>query len=45
MRVCHYQFKRYCMKDINEYVIGDEEFDLICKYIKIKYESKMSQRD
>ena len=33
------------MKDINEYVIGDEEFDLICKYIKIRYESKMSQRD
>ena len=33
------------MKDINEFVIGDEEFDLICKYIKIRYESKMSQRD
>ncbi len=33
------------MKDINEYVIRDEEFDLICKYIKIRYESKMSQRD
>ena len=33
------------MKDINEYVIGDEEFDLICKYIKIRNESKMSQRD
>ena len=33
------------MKDINEYVIGDEEFDLICKYIKIRYESKISQRD
>ena len=33
------------MKDINEYVIGDEEFDLVCKYIKIRYESKMSQRD
>ena len=33
------------MKDINEYVIGDEEFDLICEYIKIKYESKLSQRD
>ena len=33
------------MKDINEYVIGDEEFDLICEYIKIRYESKMSQRD
>ena len=33
------------MKDINEYVISDDEFDLICKYIKIRYESKMSQRD
>lgn len=33
------------MKDINEYTIGDEEFDLICKYIKIRYESKMSQMD
>ena len=33
------------MKDINEYVKGDEEFDLICEYIKIRYESKMSQRD
>lgn len=33
------------MKDINEYVIRDEEFDLICKYIKIRYESKISQRD
>jgi transcriptional regulator with XRE-family HTH domain len=33
------------MKDINEYVITDEEFDLICEYIKIRYESKMSQRD
>ena len=33
------------MKDINEYVIRDEEFDLICKYIKIRYESKISQRE
>ena len=33
------------MNDINEYVIGDEEFDLICEYIKIRYESKMGQRD
>ena len=33
------------MKDINEYVIGDNEIDLICKYIKIRYESKISQRD
>ena len=33
------------MKNINEFAIGDEEFDLICKYIKIRYESKLSQRD
>ena len=33
------------MNDINEYVIRDEEFNLICKYIKIRYESKISQRD
>ena len=33
------------MKDINEYVIGDNEFDLICKYIKIRYESNISQRE
>ena len=33
------------MKNMIKYVIGDEEFDLICKYIKIRYESKMSQRD
>ena len=32
------------MKKMNEYVIDDEEFDLVCKYIKIRYESKMSQR-
>ena len=33
------------MKNINKEVINNEEFDLICKYIKIRYESKMSQRD
>ena len=33
------------MNNINEYIISDEEFDLICKYIKIRYESKISQRD
>ena len=33
------------MKNINEYVISEAEFDLICKYIKIRYESKLSQRD
>ena len=32
------------MKNIGEYQISDEEFDLICKYIKIRYESKISQR-
>ena len=33
------------MENINEYIINDEEFDLICKYIKIRYESNISQRD
>ena len=33
------------MKNINDFIITDEECDLICKYIKIRYESKLSQRD
>lgn len=33
------------MKDIKEEIINDEEFDLICKYIKIRYGSNMSQRE
>ncbi|MBQ8891468.1 MAG: helix-turn-helix transcriptional regulator [Bacilli bacterium] len=33
------------MKNENEYIINDEEFDLICKYVKIRYESKVSQRE
>lgn len=33
------------MKDIKEEIINDEEFDLICKYIKIRYDSNMSQRE
>ena len=33
------------MRNINEELINDEEFDLICKYIKIRYESKLSQRE
>ena len=33
------------MKNIGEYQIDDEEFDLICKYIKIRYESNVSQRE
>ena len=30
---------------MNIEMISDEEFDLICKYVKIRYESKISQRD
>ena len=26
-------------------MINYEEFDLICKYVKIRYESKLSQRE
>ena len=33
------------MKNINEYVMSETEFDLICEYIKIRYESQLSQRD
>ena len=33
------------MKNISNELINDEEFDLICKYIKIRYESNMSQRE
>ena len=32
------------MKNINKEIINDDEFDLICKYIKIRYESNVSQR-
>lgn len=30
---------------MNKEQINDEEFDLICKYIKIRYESKITQRE
>lgn len=33
------------MKNISNELINDEEFDLICKYIKIRYESNISQRE
>ena len=33
------------MKNINKDVINNEEFDLICKYLKIRYESNLSQRE
>lgn len=33
------------MNDLNKELINDEEFDLISKYIKIRYESKISQRE
>jgi len=33
------------MKNIKEEIINDEELDLICKYIKIRYESNISQRE
>ena len=32
------------MKNINKEIINDEEFDLICEYIKIRYESNISQK-
>lgn len=33
------------MKKLNKELVNDEEFDLICKYIKIRYESNISQRE
>ena len=33
------------MKNIRKDVINNEEFDLICKYLKIRYESNLSQRE
>ena len=33
------------MKNIRKDVINNEEFDLICKYLKIRYESHLSQRE
>ena len=33
------------MKNINKEAINNEEFDLISKYLKIRYESTLSQRE
>lgn len=33
------------MKNIVKETINNEEFELICVYIKIRHESKMSQKD
>jgi transcriptional regulator with XRE-family HTH domain len=33
------------LENINKEVINNEEFDLICKYLKIRYESNLSQRE
>ena len=33
------------MKNMNKELINDEIFDLICKYIKIRYDSNISQRE
>ena len=33
------------MNIIKKEVINNEEFDLICKYLKIRYESNLSQRE
>ena len=33
------------MKNITKENINEEEFDLICEYTKIRYESKLSQRE
>ena len=33
------------MKNMNIEIISDEEFDLICKYIKLRNESNISQSE
>ena len=33
------------MKNMNTEMISDEEFDLICKYIKLRNESNISQSE
>ena len=33
------------MKNINNEIINDNEFDLICKYIKLRNESNISQSE
>ena len=33
------------MKNMNVEIISDEEFDLICKYIKLRSESNISQSE
>lgn len=33
------------MNELDKEIIIDEEFDLICKYIKIRNNSKVSQRE
>ena len=33
------------MKNISKDVINNDEFELICKYLKIRYESNLSQRE
>ncbi len=33
------------MKNIAKEIINNEEFELICEYIKIRHESNMSQND
>ena len=33
------------MKNIVKETINNEEFELICEYIRIRHESKMSQKD
>ena len=33
------------MKNINVEIINDDEFDLICKYVKLRNESNISQTE
>ena len=33
------------MENVKQEIVNNEEFDLICRYIKIRYESNISQRE
>ena len=45
MHICYHVYRVETMNKVNEEVIKDEEFELICKYIKLRYESNISQRE
>ena len=43
--ICVFAIMYLEVDNMNKEIINEEEFDLICKYIKIRYESSISQRE